>query len=262
MIKPPPAKTTALITGASSGIGYALAKVFAAHGHDLVLTARDRTSLETLAKELQTSWKISARVIAKDLSQASAAEEILSELKNSGTKITYLVNNAGFDVYGEFVKTDLAREMDMIQVNLVSLTRLTKLLLPAMVQQGYGGILNLGSTGSYIPSPLNAVYSATKAYVHSFSLAIAEELRGTGVSITTSCPGATITRFQERAGMGTIRLLRFGAMSAQKVAENGYRAMMARRKVTIPGFFNQIQVLLAKLLPGSWMAQLAKRFLS
>ncbi len=254
-------KTTALITGASSGIGLELAKVFAGHGHDLVLVARDRERLERLADELRKANGITVKVVAKDLSNPTSAQELVTEIERDGRMVTSLVNNAGFDVYGNFAETDLAKELDMIQVNLVSLTRLTKLLLPAMIQQGHGRILNLGSTGSYIPSPLNAVYSATKAYVLSFSIALAEELRGTGVTVTALCPGAVSTEFQARAGMDNIRLLRFGALSAPKVAETGYRAMFSGRRVVVPGLFNKVQVVSSKLLPGSWIARMAITFL-
>ncbi len=256
-----PTKSTALITGASSGIGLELARVFAAHGHDLVLVARDKARLEALAGELRSAHGIAVQVMTRDLSQPEAPREIFDQLGKDGTAVTHLVNNAGFDVYGKFAETDPAKELAMIQVNLVSLTLLAKLLLPGMLQRGFGRILNVGSTGSYIPSPLNAVYSATKAYVLSFSLAVAEELRGTGVTVTTLCPGATLTEFQARAGMGQIRLLRFGALSARRVAESGYRAMRSGRRVAVPGFFNQFQVLTAKLLPGGWMAAMARRFL-
>ena len=172
-----------------------------------------------------------------------------------------LVNNAGVDVYGNFHETDMAKELEMIQLNLVSLTQLTKLLLPEMRKRGYGKILNLGSTGSFIPSPLNAVYSATKAYVLSFSEAIAEELQGSGVTVTVLCPGATRTEFQKRANMENIRLLRYGVMDAADVAEIGYRAMMAGRRVVVPGLFNKVQILLARLLPTSTMTKLAKAML-
>jgi hypothetical protein len=254
-------KTTALITGASSGIGYQLAEVFARNGHDLVLVARNSEKLRQLADHLQERFGTATVLIPKDLSLKTSAQEIFDELQRESMKISMLVNNAGLDVYGNFQETDMTKELEMIQVNLVSLTQLTKLLLPDMRKQGYGRILNLGSTGSFIPTPLNAVYSATKAYVLSFSEALAEELRGSGVTVTALCPGATKTEFQKRANMENVRLLRFGLMDAAVVAEIGYRGMMAGRRVVVPGTFNKVQVLLARLLPTSAMTKMAMMML-
>ena len=250
--------TTALITGASSGIGYALAKVFARHGHNLVLVARDRQRLSQLASEVRQEFGVATKVIPADLSVSTSAHDLCDELQQASIKISLLVNNAGFDVYGHFCETDLTKELHMIQVNLVSLTQLTKLLLADMRQQRYGRILNLGSTGSFVPSTLNAVYSATKAYVLSFSEAIAEELQGSGVTVTVLCPGATKTEFHQRASIEDIRLLRFGVMGAATVAEIGYRAMMAGRRVVVPGLYNQVQVLFAGFLPRGVMVKMAK----
>lgn len=251
------ARTTALITGASSGIGYELAKAFARNGHNLVLVARDKQRLNQLSDELQ-KFGTTMEVISKDLSVGTSAQEIFDKVQQHSIRIDILVNNAGLDVYGHFYETDIAKELYMIQVNLVALTQLTKLFLGDMRQQGYGRILNLGSTGSFIPSPLNAVYSATKAYVLSFSEAIAEELQGSGVTVTVLCPGVTWTEFQERAGMGDIRLFRFGGMEAQTVAEIGYRAMMSGKRIVIPGLYNKVQIMFARLLPRNVMVKMAK----
>ncbi len=254
-------RTAGLITGASSGIGRALAKVLARHGHDLVLVARDAQRLAQLANELQQTSGITAMAIPADLSITTSPQNIFAELHRLGIKISLLVNNAGFDVFGEFFETDLKQELQMIQVNLVSVTQLTKLVLPGMRQQGYGQILNLGSTGSFVPSPLNAVYSATKAYVLSFSEAISEELQGSGITVTALCPGATESEFHQRARTEDIPLRRFGAMQAATVAEIGYRAMMAGRRVVVPGLYNQVQVLLARVLPRSVLPRMAKLML-
>lgn len=248
----------ALITGASSGIGRALAKVMARNGHNLVLVARNQPSLCQLSDELREEFRIATRVIPKDLSVLTATQEIVEEVQQHAIRIDILVNNAGFDVFGNFCETDMTKELQMIQVNLVSLTQLTKYLLADMRQQRSGRILNLGSTGSFIPSPLNAVYSATKAYVLSFSEAIAEELQGSGVTVTVLCPGATKTEFHKRASAENIRLLRFGVMDAETVAEIGYRAMMAGRRVVVPGLYNQVQLLFAKFLPRRIMAKMTK----
>ena len=255
---PEPSRTTALITGASSGIGYELAKIFAQNSTDLVLVARNDQRLNQIADELRTEFAISVKVIVKDLSAVSAAQEIVDELHQAQTAVEILVNNAGFDVYGNFAETDLSRELQMIQVNLVTLTQLTKLLVNDMIKRRSGKILNLGSIGSFAPSPLNAVYSATKAYVLSFSEAIAEELQGSGVSVTCLCPGATRTDFQKRASIGDIRMLKFGAMNADKVAQIGYRAMMRGRRIVIPGLTNQFQMLLLRLLPRTVIVKASK----
>jgi hypothetical protein len=256
-----PSKTIALITGASSGIGYELAKVFAQHGHDLVLVARNRDKLLQLGEELRAAFGITVTVLAKDLSLPAAVPELVAELQQRAVRINFLVNNAGVDVYGYFYDTDWTQELEMIQLNLVSLTHLTKLLLADMRQQGFGRILNLGSTGSFVPSPLNAVYSATKAYVWSFSTALAEELRGTGITVTVLCPGATRTEFQERADIENVRLMRFGVMEAVAVAEAGYRAMISGRRIEVPGLYSKTQVLLTRLLPNSLMVRMAKAML-
>lgn len=254
----PRPRTTALVTGASSGIGRELARVCAAHGHDLVLVARRQATLEALATELRSEHGVMATVMATDLSTPNAARALVDGLHGAGIRVDLLLNNAGFDVYGYFHETDLATELAMIQVNLVALTQLTKLVLADMRAQGSGRILTVGSTGSFIPSPLNAVYAATKAYVLSFSEALAEELRGTPVSVTALCPGATRTGFQARAGIGQVRLVRWGMMNATTVAEAGYRAMMAGRRVVVPGLVNNLSVLGIRLLPRSLMIRTAK----
>jgi short-subunit dehydrogenase len=254
-------KLTALVTGASNGIGRELAKTLARNGHDVVLVARDAQKLDQLANDLKTEFGITTKVMPKDLSISTSAQEIFDELQKEGIRINILVNNAGFDVYGNFRETDLVKELQMIQVNLTTLTQLTKLFLKDMAEQGYGRILNLGSTGSFVPSPLNAVYSATKAYVLSFSEAIAEELHGTGVTVTVMCPGATKTEFHKRAKMESVRLLTFGVMDAKTVAEAGYRAMMAGKGSLVPGLYNKVQVLSARFVPRSFSAKTAKMML-
>lgn len=254
-------QASTLITGASAGIGYELAKVCARHGHNLVLIARSEDRLRGLAGDIQSAYGVSVQVIAKDLARPGAAAEIAAELQRAGTRIDHLVNNAGMDVYGYFSETEWQHELDMIQLNLVSVTHLTKILLPDMRKHGFGRILNLGSTGSFAPSPLNTVYSATKAYIWSFSTALAEELRGSGITVTAYCPGAVRTEFQSRANIRDIRLLRFGVMDAARAAEGGYRAMSAGKRVVIPGLYNKAQVLFARLFPVSLVARMAKAML-
>jgi hypothetical protein len=238
---------TALITGASSGIGYELARRFGQDAYDLILVARDRQKLEQLAQDVQSHYGVTTKVIVRDLVDSQAPEEILREVEQASLQVDILVNNAGTQVYGLFAEADLPKLLAMIQVNLTTLTHLTRLFLPGMLERGRGKILNLGSTGSFAPGPLNAVYCATKAYVLSFSEAIAAELDGTGVTVTALCPGATDTPFVMRHGMADVRLFK-STMSAFQVAEIGYRALMRGQRVAVAGRSNQLQVLAFRLL--------------
>lgn len=252
-------KKAVLITGASSGIGHELSKLFARDGYNLVLVARNEQKLKQIANELKENFGISAKVILKDLSNTNSPKEIFDKLQQESVRIDILVNNAGFGVYGVFSETSLIEELQMIQVNLVSLTHLTKLFLPEMLKHRYGKILNVGSIGSFVPGPLNAVYCATKAYVLSFSEAIAEELRDTGVTVTALCPGTTRTEFHKRARMEDINLLRFGVMDARTVAKIGYRALMkGRERVVIPGAYNRIQMFLSRFMPRKMLVKIVK----
>jgi short-subunit dehydrogenase len=182
-------RSTALVTGASSGIGAEFARVLAEHGHNLVLVARRTRELEELARSLEERYRVTATVISADLSAADSPQTVYSEVRKRGIDIDVLVNNAGFNVYGPFIETDRGNEMRMIQVNLVAVVALTKLFARDMVQRGSGRILNLGSTGSFAPAPLDSLYAASKAFVLSFSEAISEELKSTGVTVTVLCPG-------------------------------------------------------------------------
>jgi len=223
---------TALITGASSGIGLELAQRFARNDYELVLVARNRQRLEQIAAELKR-----VKVIAKDLALSLAPEEIHQEVP----KIDVLVNNAGYTVFGKFAETPLAEELSMMQVNMTALVSLTKLYLPQMIAAGNGRILNVASTAAFQPGPLMAIYYATKAFVLSFSEAIANELEGTGVTVTALCPGPTATGFQERGKMQNSGLVKGKKiMDARTVAEVGYRALMAGKPVVIPGLKNQL----------------------
>lgn len=253
-------RPAALITGASSGIGQALAIQFAKHGHDVILVARNQQRLSELAQLLRSEHGIAASFLSCDLSRPEAADEIHRWIRKQGYSVDILVNNAGFDVYGKVSETDMAHELDMLSVNIVSLTALTKLFLPRMINRERGRILNIGSTGSFIPTPLNAVYCASKAYVLSFSAALAEECRGSGVSVTCLCPGATHTNFHERAGMQDITLMKIGVMNADYVAAIGYRACMAGRRLVVPGPFNKFSMASMTLLPLSWQTKLAAVF--
>jgi short-subunit dehydrogenase len=250
-------RKTALITGASGGIGYELSKLFAADGYGLVLVARSQEKLEQTATELSQGYGVNLMSLAMDLSDPAAPPEIYAALQAQSIRIDVLVNNAGFGVHGPFSQTDWAEELAMLHVNVVALTRLTKLLLPGMLERGWGRILNVGSTGSFAPAPLMAVYGASKAYVLSFSEALGEELRGTGVSVTALCPGVTRTGFQARAGVGGTRYVQSGAMSARQVAQIGYGALMRGRPVVVPGVSNSALIFLARFMPRGLATRIA-----
>jgi len=250
---------TALITGASSGIGLELARLFAQGGFDLVLVARSAPKLEDLARELREKHGVAATVLAKDLANPAAPGEIFDELQRAGIAIDVLVNNAGFATYGSFSETDLQRELDLLQVNVVALTHLTKLFLPPMLERRSGRILNVASTAAFQPGPLMAVYYASKAYVLSFSEALFNELDGSGVTVTALCPGPTRSGFQERAAMTESKLVQGHIMDAATVAAEGYAAMLRGKRTVVPGRGNQLWGLAAKLLPTSVTLKLVRR---
>src|SRR5689334_20586996 len=199
-------RRTALVTGGSGGIGFELAKVLARNGFDLTLVARKRDTLEAAAGRLEGQYEVNVHVFAADLRRSEAPQSVFDFLLNENIPIEVLVNNAGFGLGGEFSETDLNRELEMIQVNIAALTHLTKLFLPPMIKRKSGRILNVASTAAFQPGPLMAVYYATKAYVLSFSEALAEELRDSGVSVTALCPGPTRTDFASTARVGNSRL--------------------------------------------------------
>ncbi len=231
---------TALVTGASAGLGLELAQLFAADKHDLVLVARRRERLDALAARLTAQHGVTATVIAADLGEAASPQRIADELGARGIEIDFLVNNAGFGITGAFVELDLRRQLEMVQVNITSLVHLTGLLVPAMVARKSGRILNMGSTAGFQPGPFMSVYYASKAFVNSFTEGLAYELRGSGVTATAMCPGATLTEFGEVSGNARSRLFQIGAMPAAPVARFAYRAMMAGKVVAIPGLRNKL----------------------
>jgi short-subunit dehydrogenase len=227
---------TALVTGASSGLGLELARLFARDGHDLVVVARRRDHLEALATRLAADHGVAARIIAEDLADPVAPLRIVDELSGRRIAVDFLVNSAGFGSNGPFATRELGRELAMLQVNCGALMHLTGLLLPGMIARRSGRILNLGSTAGFQPGPNMAVYYASKAFVNSFTEALSYELRGTGVTATVSCPGATATEFSAVAGTSESRLFRLGAMTAADVAAHAYRAMMAGKVMSLPGW--------------------------
>jgi short-subunit dehydrogenase len=233
-------KAIALVTGASSGIGLELAKVLAREGHDVVLAARSADKLEALAGALEGKHSIKATVIPIDLRKAEAPQELFDRCTAENLQVDILVNNAGIGIRGPFADTDLTRELDSIQINITALTHLTKLFLPAMLARKSGRILNIASTAAFQPGPLMAVYYASKAYVVSFSEAIAEELRDSGVTVTAFCPGPTATNFAGEAGMEGSRLFNTVVASADAAAESAYKAMMRGKRLAIHGVRNWI----------------------
>lgn len=248
-----------LITGASSGIGLELARVAAGKGHDLVLVARTEGKLRELARELHERHGVRAEVIAADLSRPEAAAEVVSRLETLGIQIDALVNNAGFGVYGPFTETALAIELQVIQVNIVALTELTKRLLPGMVARRSGRILNVASTAAFLPGPLMAVYYATKAYVLSFSEAIANELAGTGVTVTVLCPGPTASGFQAAAKLEESKLMAGKTLAtSRQVAQDGYDAMMAGKTLIVSGWSNKLVAQMPRLLPRRVVASIVR----
>jgi short-subunit dehydrogenase len=250
---------SALITGSSNGIGYELAKIHAEKGDNLVLVARSKCKLDVLKGKLQDKHGIQVYTIEKDLSSAGAANEVFEELNGQDLIIDYLVNNAGFGDIGLFAASDWNKQERMITLNITALTHLTRLFLPGMIDRGFGKILNVASTASFQPGPTMSVYFATKAYVLSFSEAVNNEVRKTGVTVTALCPGSTETGFHA-AALGEEGHLRERKLpSAREVAEYGYKAMMKGKAVAIPGFKNSVMATSVRFIPRSLVVNAARR---
>ena len=251
---------TVLVTGASSGIGAELARVFAKNGSALVLTARSVDKLEELARELRERQGTSVRVVAVDLATADGPAKLVARLAEEGAQVDVLVNNAGYATYGHFTEIDWAVEARELQLNVVSLTELTKRLLPGMLSRQRGGVLNVASTAAFQPGPLMALYYATKAYVLSLSEALAEEVRGTGVHVAALCPGPTQSGFQARAAMESSRLVKGKRlMDAASVAEAGYEGFRRGASVIIPGFQNWMLAQSVRFMPRRLLTRLVHR---
>lgn len=227
-------KNVALITGASSGIGKEFARIHAGKGGDLVVVARRADKLEELKKELEEKFGVVVHVIAKDLAQPEAAREVYEEVGKAGISVDYLINNAGFGGRGKFHERDWTRDLTMINLNVVALTALTRFFLDDMVKRNKGKILNISSTASLMPGPLQAVYFATKAFVTSFSNAINEELSDTNITVSALLPGATESEFAQTSGMDKTELFK-DVFSAREVAEDGYAGMMAGKLNILAG---------------------------
>jgi short-subunit dehydrogenase len=248
-------KEFALITGATAGIGYELAKLFAADHFNLVLVARDEARLKAVASELQKTHNIEVTVLAKDLSKTAAPHEIIDALRDR--PVSVLVNNAGFGAQGGFADEKLEVSLNMMHVNMDALVQLTHLFLQPMLKRRQGRILNVASTAAFQPGPFTNIYYATKAFVFSFSVALGEELAGTGITVTTLCPGFTRTEFHERANIK--RSPRLKMMSAQEVALIGYKGLLEGKNIVIPGAMNQIRSAIARGLPAPFTAKIVRR---
>lgn len=246
----------ALITGASAGIGNEMAKLFAADRFNLVLVARNEDRLKKLAAELKAAHGISVRVEPRDLSRPRAAAELFDALRD--TQISILVNNAGFGWRKPFADGELDRWLEMMHLNMDALVQLTHLFAQPMRARREGRICNVASTAAFQPGPLTAIYFASKAFVYSFSVALAEELAGTGVTVTTFCPGGTVTEFFARAEMETTRH-RMYMMPADAVARIGYRALMKGEVIATAGLLNQVSSSIAKCLPSRFTARIVKK---
>jgi short-subunit dehydrogenase len=245
----------ALITGATSGIGYELAKIFAENGYNLFIVARSENELQKTADELKQQYGVSVETFAKDLFKPDSAFELYDDLTSQNIKIDVLVNDAGQGQYGEFIETDIYRELDIIQLNIVSVVVLTKQFLKDMVARGEGRILNLASIAGKLPGPLQAVYHGTKAFIHSFTEAIREEVKDKGVVITSLLPGATDTDFFNKAEMQDSKMVQEGTLAdPAKVARDGYDALMSNDDMVISGMKNKMQVGMSNFMPDSTVA--------
>jgi uncharacterized protein len=273
---------TALITGASSGIGRALATQFVDNGYDVVLIARNEDALASVARTLsglrQGSGQArrssaqaapppgepgkagpNVQVLTADLAQAGAGSALVDQITTRGISIDVVVNNAGFGLQGEFAHLPLKRQIEMIQLNVTTLTELTRLLLPPMLSRGSGGVLNVASTAAFQPGPLMAVYYATKAYVLSFTEAVAEEVAGTGLKVSCLCPGPTETEFAARAAMTGTNLFKGSVMSVEAVAREAFAGWNTGKVVIVPGASNRRGALGVRLLPRAWVRRVVKR---
>ncbi|WNQ10124.1 SDR family oxidoreductase [Paenibacillus aurantius] len=250
---------TVLVTGASGGIGLELAGLFAKDGYDLVLAARSADKLEEIKRELEKRHGISVTVLPQNVSGRENVEALWSAVEARGLTIDILVNNAGYGLYGPFAETDLTDELNMIDLNVSALTHLTKLAVRGMVSRGKGRILNVASLAAFQPGPLMAVYYATKAYVLSFSEALAHELQGTGVTVTALCPGATATGFEKRAKLESSRLFKMGVMDVGTVSRAGYRGLLKGKRIVVPGFKNVLMVNASRFLPRRVVTAFVRR---
>jgi len=253
-------KQFALVTGGTSGIGYELSKLLAADGYNLVLVARDEQELQRVSSEFSTEYGIEAITISRDLFDPENAFSVYDEIKSRGIEVEILVNDAGQGHYGEFVTTDLRKELDIINLNISSLVVLTKFFLKDMIERGSGKILNLSSIASKAPGPWQSVYHGTKAFVQSFTEAVRSEVKDTGITITALLPGATATDFFNKADMNDAKIVQEGKLSnAADVAKDGYKALMEGDDMVVSGLKNKLQVAMSGVTPDAKLADKMKK---
>ena len=248
----------ALVTGASMGIGVDIAHVLAKRGHDLVLVARSADKLQQVATQLQAEHQVTAHVLVADLAGAAGADQVADEVIKRGWQVDVLVNNAGYGLFGALTETDAADELNMIQLNVVALYRLTKRLLPAMVARKHGYIMNVASTAAFFSGPFMAVYYATKNFVLAFSEGLDEELKGTGVHVSCLCPGPTKSEFRTRARTDRSKLTSRVQVPSMPVAIAGVEGMFAGRRLVIPGAKNRFETSLPRFLPRTMVAGIVR----
>jgi short-subunit dehydrogenase len=250
----------ALITGATSGIGYELAKLFAKDGYNLIIIARYQSELNIAAGEFRNQYGIETITIAKDLSTENGPFEVYEEVRSKGIRVDVLVNNAAQGQYGKFVETDLQRELEIVRLNVFGYLVLTKLFLKEMVERNEGKILQVASIGGKLPGPMQSVYHATKAFIVSHTDAIVNELKDTGVTVTALLPGPTDTDFFNKADMNDTKMVQEGSLSdPAKVAKDGYNALMKGDDSVISGLKNKVQVGMANIMPDSAAAKMVEK---
>lgn len=253
-------KTYSLITGASGGIGHDLALLAAADGKNLVLVARSVEKLEKLTETIEQNYKVEVISIDVDLSDETGVNSLISTINKQEIQIDTLINNAGFGDFGDFAKADLSKNMEMIRLNISALTQLSHFALQGMLKAGKGKIMNVASTAAFMPGPGMAVYYASKAYVLSFSEALTRELKGSGVTVTTLCPGPTETDFALSAGLGKSLMHRMlPPATSMQVAKAGYKAMQKGKAIEIPGFMNKMSALTPSFTPRGMVRNMIYR---
>lgn len=248
-----------MVTGASAGIGLELAKCFARDHHRLILVARREDKLKTLADQWRRDYGTETHLYPQDLSRPQAAQSLFEATVKAGLVVDILVNNAGFGLYGHFAELTIERQLEMMRLNMLALTHLTKLYLDGMLKRKQGKILNVASTAAFQPGPLMAVYYATKAYVLHFSEAIANELKGRGITVTCLCPGPTRSEFQKTANLNNVWLFRLvGMMEPEAVAHAGYQGLMKGKRIVIPGLVNRLFAFSTRLVPRGMITDLIR----
>ncbi len=251
---------SALVTGAASGLGFEFAKLLAGDGYNLILVDVDQENLEKVRQDIISLYSIQVQTLPFDLSESKAAASVYEAIE--GEPIEVLINNAGFGLFGPFVETNWQTEKDMMHLHILTPTHLTKLVLPDMIKAGRGRIMNVSSLAAFQPGPLMSVYYASKAFILSFSEALSNEVKGSGVTVTVLCPGLTMTNFQQKAAAlsnSKVSGSSFATVSAEEVARNAYKAMMKGKRLVIPGFFNKLTARLPRLVPRGFTLRMVRR---